>query len=149
VTNLQFQLTLDAADPRALGQFWALALGYIEEPPPGDFADWDAALDAWGVPPQNRNEAYAIIDAAEDGSAARPRIFLQRVPEPKTAKNRLHIDIDSGAGRPDSTKDWDIMRSEAQRLATAGATVLREFDESVQGQWIVMNDPEGNEFCVC
>jgi hypothetical protein len=149
MTNLQFQLTLDAADPRALGQFWALALGYIEEPPPGGFADWDAALDAWGVPPENRNDAYAIIDGCVDGSAARPRIFLQRVPEPKTAKNRLHVDIDSGARRPDSTKDWDIMRAEAKRLTAAGATIVREFDESVQGQWIVMFDPEGNEFCVC
>lgn len=145
MTDLQFQLTLDAADPRALGAFWALALGYVEEPPPGDFADWDAALNAWGVAPENRNDAYAIVDA----EAARPRIFLQRVPEPKTAKNRLHIDINSGAGQPGSTKDWNIMRAQAARLVEAGATLVREFDQSVQGQWIVMNDPEGNEFCVC
>lgn len=145
MTNLPFQLTLDAADPRELGRFWALALGYVEEAPPAGFADWDAALDAWGVPAENRNDAYAIVDP--DG--ARPRIFLQRVPEPKSAKNRLHIDVDSGAGRPGQGKDWSVLRAEAARLVEAGAVAVREFDMSVQGQWIVMNEPEGNEFCVC
>jgi len=145
MTNLPFQLTLDAADPQALGRFWALALGYVEEPPPEGFDDWEAALDAWGVPSQNRNDAYAIVDPER----ARPRVFLQRVPEPKTAKNRLHIDIDSGARRAEGDKDWAILRAEAARLVAAGATAVQEFDLPAQGQWIVMNDPEGNEFCVC
>lgn len=136
---------MDAADPRALGTFWAQALGYIEDPAPEGFPSWEAALTEWGVPAEKWNDGYAIVD--DDGT--RPRIFLQRVPEPKTAKNRLHIDIESGARRPGTTKDWSVLRSTAAHLVELGATVQLEFNDPEDGEWIVMHDPEGNEFCVC
>jgi hypothetical protein len=149
MTGKQFQLTMDAADPRALGAFWAEALGYSVEPPPAGFDSWEAALTAWGVPDDKRNDAYAIVD----DSGSRPRIFFQRVPEPKTAKNRLHIDIESGArdslNKDGNKKDWTVLRSTAARLVELGGSVQLEFNDPEAGEWIVMQDPEGNEFCVC
>ena len=72
----EFQVTFDAADPAALAAFWAEVLGYqVQEPPPG-FDSWDAALEAWGVPPERRNDASAVVDP--DGAG--PRVFIQRVP---------------------------------------------------------------------
>lgn len=138
---MTFSLTMDAADPRRLGEFWALALGYRREDPPDGFASWEEALTSWGLPEDRWNDANAIVG---DG----PRIFIQKVPEPKTAKNRLHIDVVSGAGEPGEGKKWDVLRAKAAELVDAGATVTGEFDEPGLGEWIVMQDPEGNEFCV-
>ena len=101
----------------------------------------EEALTSWGLPEERWNDAYAIVG---DG----PRIFIQKVPEPKTAKNRLHIDVHSNAGGPDQPKDWDVMRAKAAKLVAAGADVVEEFRQLPQGEWIVMEDPEGNEFCV-
>jgi|SRR6478609_3550484 hypothetical protein len=84
-----FQVTIDSSDPRALGGFWAEVLGYVEDAPPPGFATWTEALTAWGLPPERHNDAYAVVDP--DGAG--PRVFLQKVPEGKTAKNRLHLDV--------------------------------------------------------
>ena len=135
------QITFDAARPRELGEFWCEVLGYVEQPPPPGFATWEEALTSWGLPEERWNDAYAIVG---DG----PRIFIQKVPEPKTAKNRLHIDVHSNAGGPDQPKAWDVMRAKAAKLVAAGADVVEEFRQPPQGEWIVMEDPEGNEFCV-
>lgn len=140
---MTFSLTMDAADPASQAAFWCTALGYQIEPPPAGFASWPEALTAWGVPESEFNSASAIVDPAGVG----PRIFIQRVPEPKTAKNRLHLDVHSGAGLP-GAKDMSRVREVAQSLAESGASVVQEFDEAAKGQWIVMTDPEGNEFCV-
>jgi hypothetical protein len=137
-------LVLDAADPRALGVFWAFALGYVEEPAPEGFGSWDEALEAWNVPREKWGDAYAIVDPSGDG----PRMYLQRVPEPKTAKNRMHVDVVSVPRAAEGSKDWGQLRAAAADLVERGAVVAREFDDPLQGQWIVMNDPEGNEFCV-
>ena len=84
-----FQVTFDSADPAAHSAFWAEALHYVVPPPPEGFDSWDAALDAWGVTEEHRNDNAALVDP--DGVG--PRIFFQKVPEPKTAKNRLHFDL--------------------------------------------------------
>ena len=89
------QVVFDAADPGALAAFWASALaerGYAVPAPPGDFADWPAFLAANGVPEERWNDASAI---EADGH---PRIFFQKVPEAKTVKNRVHIDLLAGGG---------------------------------------------------
>jgi hypothetical protein len=137
-------LVLDAADPQALGAFWAFALDYVEEAPPDGFSSWEEALEAWNIPREKWGDAYAIVDPSGEG----PRMYFQRVPEPKTAKNRLHLDVVNVPRASDGTKDWGQLRAAAARLVARGAVVEREFDEAAQGQWIVMNDPEGNEFCV-
>ena len=138
----KFSLTMDAADPLALGEFWAFALGYVREPPPAPHATWEETLTAWGLPTERWNDANAIVDP--DGVG--PRIFIQKVAEPKTAKNRLHIDVRVSSSA--QQKDREGMRAKADQLVAAGATLVSVFDEEFTGHWIVMLDPEGNEFCV-
>ena len=90
----EIQVTFDCGDPAALAEFWAAALGYVLQPPPPGFDSWDAALDAWGVPADRRNDRSALVDP--DGAG--PRVFFQRVPEGKTAKNRVHLDVRAAPG---------------------------------------------------
>jgi hypothetical protein len=80
-----------------------------------------------------------------DPERKRPRLFFQPVPEGKTAKNRVHLDI--RASGVEGEEGRVRARQHAQRLVEAGATVLHEKDEPI-GWCIVMTDPEGNEFCV-
>ena len=142
----RLQIVLDAHDPRAVGTFWAEVLGYVEDPPPEGFATWEDALRAWGLPEERWNDAYAIVDPQGAG----PRLYLQKVPESKTVKNRLHLDVGlPGAGtRRGGPPDRDAIRARAAELEAWGATRVREFDDAQQGYWIVMQDPEGNEFCL-
>jgi hypothetical protein len=130
------QISMDAADPRGLGAFWMELLGYIEQPPPPGFDTWDDALRAAGfdMDTVDPNQAFAIVDPAGNG----PRVFLQKVPEGKTAKNRVHLDVTVGK---------DVMAGRARELEGLGATFVAEHDEP-GGHWIVMLDPEGNEFCL-
>ncbi len=120
-------LGCDAADPRALAEFWAGALRYVPEP---GYDDPDGA---------------SIVDP--DGVG--PAIGFLRVPEPKTAKNRMHIDV-RVAGEP----PWDmadrerLIRERAAELVEAGATLVREETYGEHLGHVVMLDPEGNEFCV-
>lgn len=139
---LPFSLTMDAADPLAQGEFWALALGYRREDPPQPYATWEETLTAWGLPKERWNDANAIVDPRGDG----PRIFIQKVPEPKTAKNRLHLDVRVSASVND--KDPAALQAKAAELVAAGATQVAIFDDPTMGYWIVMADPEGNEFCI-
>lgn len=140
-----WQLTFDAADPAALGGFWAEALGYVEQPPPEGFDDWPSALAAFGVSEDQMDAAYAIVDPEGVG----PRIYLQKVPEGKVAKNRLHLDVPASAG-PEAPSEERLAaeRELAERLVALGATEVEVKDEAGHGTWIVMQDPEGNEFCI-
>jgi hypothetical protein len=140
-----FQVTFDAGDPQALGTFWAQTLGYVEQPPPPGFASWDAMLDAMNVPSDERDSMYAVVDP--DGSG--PRLLFQRVPEGKTAKNRMHLDVNCGGGRDVPLEERrSRLGAEAARLVGLGARQLGEGEEAGGGYWIVMADPEGNEFCL-
>lgn len=134
------QITFDAADPRALAAFWCEALGYVTQPPPDGFDDWEAAMASWGMSPDRFNAFAAIVDP--DGVG--PRIFVQQVPEGKTAKNRMHIDVGVDGQGDERVRN---VRSHTQHLVSLGATVLQEMDEDREF-WIVLQDPEGNEFCV-
>ncbi len=138
------QITFDCADPYALGEFWAAALDYIRQPPPDGFASWPEALLSWGVPEEDHNKANAIIDP--DGVG--PRLFFQRVPEAKAGKNRLHLDVPAsdGVGTPPDLKVQQC-QVKADSLVALGATQVEVVREMGSG-WIVMQDPEGNEFCV-
>jgi Glyoxalase-like domain len=113
-------LTFDTADPVRVATFWAAALGY-------DLVDPDP-------------EGASIADP----SGKTRGIFFQPVPEPKTAKNRVHLDV-----RPTGT-----MQEEVDRLVALGATVrgyIEKEASAVDGQmtfWTQMRDVEGNEFCV-
>lgn len=139
------QITFDCADPAALADFWADALGYELQKPPGNFVSWDDALDAMGVPPERRNDASAVVDPDETG----PRLFFQKVPEGKQAKNRVHLDVRAAPGL-DGDERMAALEAEAERLVTRGATRLERHDPAPPfgAGHIVMADPEGNEFCL-
>jgi catechol 2,3-dioxygenase-like lactoylglutathione lyase family enzyme len=141
----EIQITFDCADPAALAAFWAEALGYRLQDPPGDFRTWDEALDAMGVPPEHRNDASAVLDP--DGSG--PRLFFQRVPEGKQAKNRVHLDVRAAPGLTGDAR-MAALEAEADRLASHGATRVQRHEPAppLGAGHIIMADPEGNEFCL-
>jgi hypothetical protein len=141
----EIQVTFDCADPGALAPFWAEALGYRVQEPPGGFASWDEALAAMGVPEERRNDASAVVDP--DGTG--PRVFFQRVPEPKQTKNRVHLDVRAAPGLAGEER-MAALEAECDRLVALGARRLRrsEPDPPLSGGFIVMADPEDNEFCL-
>ena len=139
-----FQVVFDAADPDRLARFWARALGYELQTPPDGYESWQAFLVELGVPEDEWNSASAIVDP--DGVS--PRVFFQRVPEGKTAKNRVHLDVNVGGGHDvDLAERRSRVDATAARLVEAGATLLWPKEERGE-YWVVLQDPEGNEFCV-
>jgi hypothetical protein len=140
----EVQITLDCADPAALAGFWAATLGYVVQPPPEGYATWEDALDAWGVPEEHRNDRSAVVDPQGAG----PRLFFQRVPEGKVAKNRLHLDVRAAPGLGGGDR-MAALEEEATRLVARGAIrLLRVEPDRMDAGHIVMQDPEGNEFCL-
>ncbi|WP_147917447.1 VOC family protein [Ruania zhangjianzhongii] len=148
-----FQVTFDAHDPVALSYFWAEALRYVHPAPPGyeipegtdPFSVWNEFLARTGVPESERRSNSAL----EDPDGVGPRIFFQRVPEPKTAKNRLHLDLRAAAGL-DGEERMAALEAECTRLVAFGGTRVQRFepDPPMSHGFIVMQDPEGNEFCL-
>lgn len=138
----QVQVTFDCAEPERLARFWCEVLGYVVPPPPPRFATW-ADFDA-ALPPERQGTAFACEDPAGVG----PRLFFQRVPEGKTVKNRLHLDVRVGTGLVGQAR-VDALEAECARLEALGAQRVRlvpadGYDESC----LVMQDVEGNEFCL-
>jgi predicted enzyme related to lactoylglutathione lyase len=113
VTEPNIDIVIDCTNPEALAEFWAEALGYTKA---GFF------------------DPYFVLLAR---SRAHPPVILQRVPEPKTAKARIHFDL----------RVEDI-EAEAQRLERLGGRRI-DVGQGKDPGWITMADPEGNEFCVC
>ena len=110
-------LVLDCADPQRLATFWSAALGYVNVGSAGSYV--------------------ALVSPVGGGAA--PKLLLQRVPEPKAGKNRVHVDLE--------VADID---AEADRLEALGARRVATVPMSEHGtRWWLMADPEGNEFCVC
>jgi hypothetical protein len=146
------QVTFDARDPSALSRFWAEVLGYAHPGPPGvDVPAGTDPLDAWddflaslGVPEEQRNTRSALEDPEGHG----PRLFFQQVPEDKVAKNRVHLDVRAAPGL-DGAGRMAALEKECERLVALGATRLARHDPApMSAGFIVMADPEGNEFCL-
>jgi hypothetical protein len=140
-----FQLVIDCADPEPLALFWAAALGYRLDPPPEGFATWDDYWRDVGVP---EGDLDIGADRIVDPDGRGPRIWFQVVPERKTIKNRLHIDVTVSGGRaaPIEIRKQRV-DAEAERLAALGATVVRVLhEEGLDHYGVSMADPEGNEF---
>ncbi|MFE7757568.1 VOC family protein [Streptomyces sp. NPDC057429] len=147
--TLHWKLVIDATDPHAQADFWAEALGYLVE----DHSVLIEELLAVGAAPESVTveshgcRAWRDLAAVrhpddpfeeKSGAGLGRRLLFQRVPEPKTVKNRLHLDVHTAPGQRDS---------EVARLVALGAGVLRTVEEP-GGSWQVLLDPEGNEFCV-
>jgi hypothetical protein len=142
---VRFQLVIDCTDPDRLARFWAAALGYELEPPPAGFASWDDYWRDVGVPD---GELGIGADCIIDPDGRGPRIWFQVVPESKTVKNRLHLDVHASGGRavPLGTRRQRV-DAEARRLAGIGATVAGVLDaDGIDHYAVAMKDPEGNEF---
>jgi len=137
------QITFDCADPASLATFWAEVLDYELQPPPEGFDTWEDALQAFGVPESQWNSRSAIV---ADGA---PRVFFQRVPEGKTAKNRVHLDVRVAVGLAGDER-MATLQAEAERLEALGATIAYrvEPDGRMEQGFITLHDPEGNEFCL-
>ena len=145
MTVREIQVTFDCARPGALAEFWCAVLGYEPQPPPAGFDSWDAALDAWGVPEDARDSRGAAVPPAGETG---PRLFFQRVPEGKTVKNRVHLDVRAAPGLHGAERAA-ALQAEADRLVLLGASVLRRVEaDGMDETVIVMQDPEGNEFCL-
>jgi predicted enzyme related to lactoylglutathione lyase len=112
-------ITIDCADTEAVGRFWALLLG------------WPLELESDGSPSPG--------DVFLTNPAGGPNLLFQRVPEPKRVKNRVHLDL----GPTDRSRDQEV-----ERLLGAGASIVGDHRKPDGTGWVVMADPEGNEFCV-
>ncbi|MEE1771896.1 MULTISPECIES: VOC family protein [unclassified Streptomyces] len=147
--TLDWKVVIDSTDPHAQATFWGEALGYLVE----DHSVLIERLLGFGAVPEDitlvAHDRRAWRDLAgvrhpddpydkDSGAGLGRRLLFQRVPETKTVKNRLHLDVHAGPERREA---------EVQRLVGLGATVLREVAEQ-GGTWTVLADPEGNEFCV-
>ena len=133
MTSGHVQITFDCAEPASLARFWSAVLGY----PPPDIDGTHAILRALGQAEAEFGNWYRI----EDPSGRGPRLAFQRVPEPKVSKNRLHLDVkplDESVGALDT---------EVERLLGLGATHVRRVTDEA-GTFVILQDPEGNEFCV-
>jgi hypothetical protein len=144
---VRFQLVIDCANPDLLARFWAAALKYELEPPPDEFASWDDYWRAMGLPEEDLGIGE---DRIVDPDGGGPRIWFQAVPERKTMKNRMHLDVYASGGRgvPLSTRR-ERVDAEVRRLTELGATAVRVLQqEGLDHYAVAMTDPEGNEFDV-
>jgi Glyoxalase-like domain len=142
-----WQLTIDASDPAVLARFWAQALGYQSAPPAEPNTTWQAHYRA------RLGEDAAFQDRLFDPAGLRPPIWFQEVPEAKAGKNRLHLDL-YPTGRDNALpmeRRIAIVESKVAELVRLGATVERRSrhdDPQDPIYYVVMHDPEGNEFCI-
>lgn len=146
---LSWKLVIDSRNAPVLADFWAAALEYEVEDPSALIGQLLAAghLGEDAVAEHNGRKnfrGYAAIRHPDDpfdptsGVGRGRRLLFQDVPEAKSGKNRLHVDIHSEPGGLDRL---------VTRLEGLGATRVREYDQGPAGHWWVMEDPEGNEFC--
>ena len=135
-------MTFDCASPRTVAQFWKEVLGYVDPPVPQGFDSWDA-FDA-SLPVERRDSAWAC----QDPDGVGPRLFFQRVPEGKTVKNRVHLDVRVGVGLTGDERVF-ALETEATRLEALGARRLYlQLADEENESCLTMQDVEGNEFCL-
>lgn len=138
----QVQITFDCAEPERVARFWCEVLGYVVPPPPEGFDTWDEFNRS--LPPERQGAGFVCMDPSGVG----PRMYFQRVPEGKVVKSRLHLDVRVGTGL-EGDERVAVLEAECARLIALGAARVRlmladEENESC----LVMQDIEGNEFCL-
>ena len=142
MTPPTIQIAIDCADPHALARFWAAAVHYemedhhdgIERVIAAGYATLDDTIEIDG------RRAWKTAAACHDPGGHGPRLLFQQVPEPKTVKDRIHLDLHHLQGD-------EFREAEVARLTALGATKLWDGQQGPQ-RWVTMADPEGNEFCV-
>ena len=134
------QVAVDCSHPHELARFWTEVLGYEIGQPPDDHPSWESFSEAEASRP---GEGWCcIVDPERVG----PRLLFHSVPEAKQVKNRVHLDV--WVEQPDPAVDRrTLIRAEADRLQAMGATHVRTRDDDGDF-YLVMQDPEGNEFCI-
>jgi hypothetical protein len=141
---MDFQVTVDAAAPHDLADWWAETLGWEVEPSDESFIrkmiDQGYATEAETLVHHGALvwKTGAAIRHPGGPESGRSRVLFQLVPEAKTVKNRVHLDLRPGA---------EGMEDAVARLAARGATELHQGQQG-PSRWVTMADPEGNEFCV-
>jgi Glyoxalase-like domain len=142
-----WQLTIDANDPARLARFWAQALGFQPAPPAKPETTWHAHYRA------RLGGDAAFDDRLFDPDGLRPPIWFQQVPAAKAGKNRLHLDL-YPTGRDNALSQQqriEIVEAKVAELTGLGASVERRTREEAPDDpsyYVVLHDPEGNEFCV-
>jgi hypothetical protein len=138
----QVQFTFDCANPERVARFWCDVLGYVVPPPPSGFDSW-ADFDR-SLPADQQGSAFACVDPNGVG----PRLYFQRVPEGKVAKNRVHIDVRAAPGLTGAER-LAALEAERDRLVAIGAVCERVLvSDDLNESCINMQDVEGNEFCL-
>jgi hypothetical protein len=123
-----------------VARFWKVALGYEDEPPPAPFATREAWVASFGGEQEPWDSGAWICDPAGVG----PRLSFLGVPEAKTAKNRVHLDLRVAPGA-DPDERWRAIEAKVAELTTVGGTVVATYER----HHVVMQDPEQNELCIC
>jgi hypothetical protein len=136
-----FQVTIDSTAPHELADWWAEALGWQVEPQDEAFIARMVESGAASEEDTVRHRGALVWrtgTALRSPDPGRPRVLFQAVPEPKTVKNRMHLDVRVGAERREA---------EVGRLVGLGATELWRQSQGPY-EWVTLADPQGNEFCV-
>lgn len=137
----QFQVTFDCAEPERVARFWCEVLGYVIPPPEG-FATWEDFQRS--LPSDQRGSWAACVDPSGVG----PRLYFQRVPEAKVVKNRVHLDVRVATGLVGEQR-LAVLEAECARLVALGAARVRLLPADDENEsCLVMQDIEGNEFCL-
>lgn len=139
MTIPEFQIAVDCTDPHALVRFWAAVTGYriedhhdsVEQAIAAGYATREQAIEVDG------RMQWASASACHDPDGVGPRLLFQQVPEPKTVKDRIHLDLHFSENRD----------AEIERISSLGATKLWDGQQG-PNTWVTFADPEGNEFCV-
>ena len=142
----RWTLTFDCSDVATMQAFWRVALGYTDPTPPEGWSTWEDWLRDQEVPEEEWGDGAGL----DDPDGVLPSLSFLLVPEQKSAKNRLHLDLKVSGGRHlDPALRRERIEPEVARLVAVGATVLRR-DDGRAGvlDHVVLADPEGNEFCV-
>jgi Glyoxalase-like domain len=139
----EFQVTQDSADPHTLADWWAETLGWQVEPSDEAFIRRMVSEGHASEEDTKTHNGSLVWKAGAairhpDGLARAPRVLFQLVPEKKTVKNRMHLDVRVGA---------DDVESVVGKLIARGATFLHNGRQGPHA-WVTLADPEGNEFCV-
>ena len=140
-----FQVTVDSADPHELADWWAETLGWTVEPTDAEFVR-EMIAKGYATEDQTRTYKGALVwkegagirhpDSPADGPPK--RMLFQLVPEAKTVKNRVHVDVWVGAANVEET---------LAKLTARGAKFLHRGRQGPHS-WVTVADPEGNEFCI-